>query len=300
MREIGNGDFVRIADVDRTGLVAEVQPNDAFHKVVDVAKGTGLQTISIDCQVFALQGLYDKVRNDTPVICKHTGAIRVEDSDYANIHLVFPMVVEKQSFGIPLALVVTSARTDRIHVASIGLGLRMNRRVAIDLAGRGMQDSGVHTLGEAEHVDRSEHRGLDRLDRVVLVMNRRCRTGHVIDSIDFDFERINHIVAKKLEICMILQVNDILLITGKKIIQAKIVVGILKTPNLDGCRLIPLPPTVTNLCHFLTTQISTRSNITPIKLRTIAITATTPESLDLTLEYNEVESRVYLAGVPKI
>jgi len=30
------------------------------------------------------------------------------------------------------------------------------------------------------------------------------------------------------------------------------------------------------------------------------MTATTPESLDLTLEYNEVESKVYLAGVPKI
>ena len=71
---------------------------------------------------------------------------------------------------------------------------------------------------------------------------------------------------------------------NKKISHANIVVGVLNIPNLDGCRFIPFPPTVTNLCHFLTTQISTSSNITPIKLNTIASTATTPDSFDLTLE----------------
>ena len=86
----------------------------------------------------------------------------------------------------------------------------------------------------------------------------------------------------------------------KKIIQAKIVVGTRNTPNLEGGLLIPFPPTVTNLCHFLTTDISTNNNIIPIKLSTIASTATTPDSFERTLEYSDVESNVYLAGVPKI
>ena len=46
--------------------------------------------------------------------------------------------------------------------------------------------------------------------------------------------------------------------------------------------------------------MSTNSKMIPIQLSTIAITATTPDSFERTLEYNDVDSSVYLAGVPKI
>ena len=51
-------------------------------------------------------------------------------------------------------------------------------------------------------------------------MNRRCRTGHIVNSIDLYLKRINHIVTKKFEIGIILQMSDILLTACKKIIQA--------------------------------------------------------------------------------
>jgi hypothetical protein len=65
----------------------------------------------------------------------------------------------------------------------------MHGRVAVDLAGRGLQDLARRPLGEAEHVDRAVHAGLGRLHRVVLVVDRRGRAGEVVDLVDLDVER---------------------------------------------------------------------------------------------------------------
>jgi hypothetical protein len=65
----------------------------------------------------------------------------------------------------------------------------MHRRVAIDLAGRGLEDLGPHPLGQAQHVDGAVHAGLGRLHRVELVVDRRGRAGEVVDLVDLDIER---------------------------------------------------------------------------------------------------------------
>ena len=51
-------------------------------------------------------------------------------------------------------------------------------------------------------------------------MNRRCRTGHIVNSIDFDLKRINHIVTNKFEIGIIFEMSNVMLIACKEIIQA--------------------------------------------------------------------------------
>ena len=75
----------------------------------------------------------------------------------------------------------------------------MDFRIAIDFRGRGLEDFRAGPLGEAEHIDRTMHAGLRRLDRVELVMDRGCRTGEVVDLVDLHEEREGHVVAHDLE-----------------------------------------------------------------------------------------------------
>ena len=64
--------------------------------------------------------------------------------------------------------------------------------------------------------------------RVVLVMNRRCRTGQVVDFVDLDIERESHIVAHQLEVRVIEQVNDVVFAAGEEVIDADDVVAFFK------------------------------------------------------------------------
>lgn len=59
----------RIADVHRTGMTILVhQPQHSLDQITHIAEGSSLQSVSINCQIFALQGLDDEVRNDTAII----------------------------------------------------------------------------------------------------------------------------------------------------------------------------------------------------------------------------------------
>ena len=146
-----------------------------------------------------LQRLDDEVRHHAAVVGMHARAVGVEDARDLDAQLVLAVVVEEQRLGAALALVVAGARADRIDVAPVGLGLRMDRRVAVDLAGRGLEDPALQALGQAQHVDGAVHAGLGRLHRIVLVVDRRGRAGQVVDLVDLDIEREGHVVAHQLE-----------------------------------------------------------------------------------------------------
>ena len=51
-------------------------------------------------------------------------------------------------------------------------------------------------------------------------MNRRCRTGQIVDSINLKFEGIDHIMTHELKTDIIEQMLDVLLTASEKIIQA--------------------------------------------------------------------------------
>ena len=110
------------------------------------------------------------------------------------------MVIEEQGLGTTFALVITRTDSDRIDVAPVGLGLRMQFGIAIDLGGGGLENPRTSALGKPETMNRSHHRGLDGLDRVVLVVRRRGRAGEVVDLIDFELERLGHIMADQFEV----------------------------------------------------------------------------------------------------
>ena len=48
----------------------------------------------------------------------------------------------------------------------------MDCGIAVDLAGRGLKDRGLHSFGEAQHIDRPVHRCLGGLHRIELVVDR--------------------------------------------------------------------------------------------------------------------------------
>ena len=81
----------------------------------------------------------------------------------------------------PKSAVYTVSIEVETSVYSLVLGLGVNLGVSVDLGGGGDEESGLDSLGQSEHVERSEERGLDRLDSVVLVVRGRGRAGEVVD-----------------------------------------------------------------------------------------------------------------------
>ena len=71
------------------------------------------------------------------VVEAHPRTVRVEDPDDLRAQAVHLAVGHRDGLGEALRLVVHAARPDGIHVAPVGLGLRVDLRVAVDLAGAG-------------------------------------------------------------------------------------------------------------------------------------------------------------------
>src|SRR5262249_40665080 len=100
-----------------------------------VAEGARLGTIAEDGDGQTLQGLNDEVRDDALVARVHAWAVGIEDPRNLDADAVLPMVVKEQRFSAALAFVVASARADRVDVAPVGFGLRVNLGIAVHLAG---------------------------------------------------------------------------------------------------------------------------------------------------------------------
>ena len=151
------------------------------------------------------------------------------------------MVVEAQRLGAALALVVAGARTDRVDVAPVGLGLRMLARVAVDLARRRLEHLRPGPLGEPQHVDRPVHRGLRRLHRIELVVDRARRTREVVDLVDLDVERKGHVVPHQLEARRVEQVRHVRPPAGKEVVDAEHLVARRHQPLAEVAAEKPRP-----------------------------------------------------------
>ena len=62
--------------------------------------------------------------------------------------------------------------------------------------------------------------GLGGLDRIVLIMDRRCRTSQIVDLIRLDIERQRHIVTYQIEAVVIDHAIDIAARAGEIIVDA--------------------------------------------------------------------------------
>jgi hypothetical protein len=98
-------------------------------------------------------------------------------------------------------LVVHAPRADRVDVAPVRLVLRMDLRVAVDLARRRQQVPGAGGLREAERVVGTERADLQCLDRVLEVVPRARRAREVQDGVDgaFDVDVLGDVVLPQVE-----------------------------------------------------------------------------------------------------
>ena len=101
------------------------------------------------------------------------------------------------------------------------LSLRMDLRVAVDLARRSLKDLGVQAFREPEHIDRAMNAGLGRLDRRALVVGRRGRAGEIVDLVHLDDEWHGHIVPQQLEHRILHQMRNIMFGARVEIVDAE-------------------------------------------------------------------------------
>jgi hypothetical protein len=102
----------------------------------------------------------------------------------------------------------------------------MDLRIAVNFAGRGLENAGLGPLSETKHIDRPMDAGFRGLDRIELVVNRGCRTGEVVNLVNLDVERKRDVVSPQLEVRMAEQVRDVVLRAGEKIVNTEHVVAI--------------------------------------------------------------------------
>jgi hypothetical protein len=74
------------------------------------------------------------------------------------------------------------------------------------------------------------HRRFGGLDRIVLIMNRGCGTGEVVDFIDLDIQRKGHIVAHEFEARVCKKMLDVVLGSCEQVIDAKDFMSIRQQP----------------------------------------------------------------------
>jgi hypothetical protein len=94
------------------------------------------------------------------------------------------VIGHRQRLGVALGLVVDATGADRVHVTPIRLRLRVDLRVAVDLARRGGQEPGAVLLGQPEGVVGPVGADLERVQREAQIVNRRGGRGQVVDEVD--------------------------------------------------------------------------------------------------------------------
>jgi hypothetical protein len=104
-----------------------------------------------------------------------------------------------------------------LTVSPVAFGLRMHGRIAVHLAGGGLKDFCLHPLGKPQHVDGAHDAGLDSFRRIVLVMNRRCRAGQIVNFIHLQKNGLCQIMTDQLEIGFSRRCEILLLVPVKKL-----------------------------------------------------------------------------------
>jgi hypothetical protein len=129
--------------------------------------------------------------------------------------------------------------------------LRVHLRVAVHFGGRGLEYARADALGEAEHVDHAHHVGLDRLDGVVLIVDGRGRAGEVVDLIDLQQDRLDHVVANQLEGVVVEQVLDVRAPPREEVVEAEHLVAARQQPLARCEPMKPAPPVTSILIYPL-------------------------------------------------
>src|SRR2546421_1184650 len=210
--ELEHGELVRVADIHRTGPIGVEEGEDAAHLVVDVAVRPRLRPVAVDCEGRAFEGLDQEVRDDAPVAGPQAGPEGIEDAYDLDVEVLRPVIRHCHRLGEALRLVVHAAGTDRVDVTPVPLVLRVDLRVAVDLARGRKQVPGPGGLRETKGVVGAERADLQGLDRVLEVVAGARRAGEVQDGVHatVDREELRDVVLLELERGRVEEVLDVL------------------------------------------------------------------------------------------
>jgi hypothetical protein len=112
----------------------------------------------------------------------------------------------------------------------------MHFRIAIKLAGRGLQDGGALLARELKDIVCADHAGSQGRDRITLIVSWRSWASKIIDPINrpFDLDRVYHIVFAEAEPGMIKQRLHIRQLPSEKIVDTVIVDPFPRMLSLTG------------------------------------------------------------------
>ena len=82
--------LTRITEINRTvtdGCGRLHEANKTLDEIIAIAEGAGLLAIAIDRDGFALQGLHNKIRDDTTILRVHARTIGVENTSDFNFEV---------------------------------------------------------------------------------------------------------------------------------------------------------------------------------------------------------------------
>src|SRR6185312_2771963 len=155
--EIDDRHLAGVAEVERSGQAGrgEHEFADAFDQVVHVAERARLRAVAVNRERLVAQRLHDEIGDDAAIVQLHLRPEGVEDARDLDLHAVHALEVEKRRFRGALAFVVAGARTDRRNGAAVVLALRVHFRLAVHLAGRGLEDARFVQHRLAQHVERT-------------------------------------------------------------------------------------------------------------------------------------------------
>ena len=115
LRQLFDGKLVGIPQVDGAGdgIIGIHHSNETVDKVVAIAEAAGLETVAIDGDVFAFEGLHDEVGNHAPVIGVHVRPIGIENAHHLDFDFVLsvsiPITGSQKASQIPLIRVILPA-----------------------------------------------------------------------------------------------------------------------------------------------------------------------------------------------
>src|ERR1700730_2309231 len=137
-------------------------------------------------------------------------------------------IIEEQRLRAALALVITGAHPDGIHIPPVVLLLWMRGRVTINCGDGSSDVLCLHPLGQTQLVDCSVHAHLSGLYRVKLIMDRGSGTGQIINLIHLNIERETDVVAHELKKGVTQQMLPVVSRSSVEIIHAQDFVAPLK------------------------------------------------------------------------
>src|SRR5260370_5602695 len=96
--------------------------------------------MAVDGERLVLEGLGNEVGDHASIVHLAIGTVGVEDAHDTYVSLVLPVMFHSECLAEPFAFIIASAWPDRIDIAPIVFGLRVDQRIAVYLRGGGHQE----------------------------------------------------------------------------------------------------------------------------------------------------------------